>query len=259
MPILGTAIMDTERIIPQNGSSPGSGGSSNGGMNSNLQQSSHMMHNNSSNHIQQSQQLNYSQQPHGVNSGYHHQQYVNGHTTANMLQGGGLGQSPSPIQHQGNSNPNISSNSNLNATYSTMTGGGPGGGNIMRKKKSERTIVPLPPTSEQPLPNYNSSNGVVGGYGNALTTNAVTISNQNQFSSSTNHAINVHGQTMSPSSHTGNNTTHPSYGGGSHNYNGDMNTSNSHQIQTKSGVIMSSNQVVSSGGIMNHAYTRDNR
>ena len=258
MPILGTAIMDTERIIPQNGSSPGSGGSSNGGMNSNLQQSSHMMHN-SSNHIPQSQQLNYSQQQHGVNSGYHHQQYVNGHTTANMLQGGGIGQSPSPIQHQGNSNANISSTSN--ATYSTMTGGGVGGGNIMRKKKSERTIVPLPPTSnsehQQPLPNYNSSNGVVGGYGNALTTNAVTISNPNQFSS-TNHAINVHGQTMSPSSHTGN-TTHPSYGGGSHTYGSDMNTSNSHQIQTKSGVIMSSNQVVSSGGMMNHAYTRDNR
>ena len=114
--------MDTERIIPQNGSSPGSGGSSNGGINSNIPQSSHMMHN-SSNHLPQSQQLNYTQQ-HGVNSGYQHQQYVNGHTTANMLQGGGgMGQSPSPIQHQGNANVNISSTSNLNATYSTMTGG----------------------------------------------------------------------------------------------------------------------------------------
>ena len=245
--------MDTERIIPQNGSSPGSGGSSNGGMNSNLQQSSHLMHS-SSNHLQQSQQLNYPQQQHGVNSGYHHQQYVNGHTTSNMLQGG---QSPSPIQHQGTSTANISSTSNLNATYSTMTAG-VGGGNIMRKKKSERTIVPLPPTSnsehQQPLPNYNSSNGVVGGYNNALTNNAVTISNQNQFSS-TNHAINVHGQTMSPSSHTGN-ATHGSYGG-SHNYGSDMNNS-SHQIQTKSGV-MNTNQGVSGGGIMNHAYTRDAR
>ena len=56
MPILGTAIMDTDRIIPQNGSSPGSGGSSNGGINSNIPQSSHMMHN-SSNHLPQSQQL----------------------------------------------------------------------------------------------------------------------------------------------------------------------------------------------------------
>ena len=122
MPILGTAIMDTERIIPQNGSSPGSGGSSNGGMSSNLQQSSHIM-NNSSNHLPHQTTLSYSQQQNQVNSGYHHQQYVNGHTTANMLQGGMSGQSPSPIQHQGNSNPNMSSNSNLNATYSTMTGG----------------------------------------------------------------------------------------------------------------------------------------
>ena len=252
MPILGTAIMDTERIIPQNGSSPGSGGSSNGGINSSLQQPSHMMHN-SSNHLSQSQQLNYSQQ-HGVNSSYHHQQYVNGHTAVNMLQGGGMGQSPSPIQHQGNPNAHMSSNSNLNATYSTMTGGG--GGNIMRKKKSERTIVPLPPTSNsdqhQPLPNYNTSNGIVGGYGNGLTNNAgVTLSNQtNQFSSTNNHTINAHGQTMSPpSAHTAT-TSHPSYGG-SHNYGSDMN--GGHTIQTKSGA-MNPNQ-----GIMNHAYTRDNR
>lgn len=121
MPILGTAIMDTERIIPQNGSSPGSGGSSNGGLNSNLQQPSHMLHN-SSNHLPQAQQINYSQQQqqHGVTSGYHHQQYVNGHTTANMLQTGGIGQSPSPIQHQGNSNPNISSTSSCHGGVSAI-------------------------------------------------------------------------------------------------------------------------------------------
>ena len=255
MPILGTAIMDTERIIPQNGSSPGSGGSSNGGINSNIPQSSHMMHN-SSNHLPPSQQLNYTQQ-HGVNSGYQHQQYVNGHTTANMLQGGGgMGQSPSPIQHQGNANVNISSTSNLNATYSTMTGG-VGGGNIMRKKKSERTIVPLPPTSNtelQPPPNYNNSNGVVGGYGN----NAVTIGNQNQFSSS-NHMINIQGQQMSsgsPAQHANNVSSHPAYGNGGHNYGADL--SSGHQIATKSGVL-NGGQNVSSGGIMNHGYTRDNR
>ena len=254
MPILGTAIMDTERIIPQNGSSPGSGGSSNGGLNSNLQQSSHLMHN-SSNHLPQSQTaLSYSQQQNQVNSGYHHQQYVNGHTTANMLQGGMSGQSPSPIQHQGNSNPNMSSNSNLNATYSTMTGG-----NIMRKKKSERTIVPLPPTSnsehQNHLPNYNTSNGIVGGYSNnGLTNNAVTINNQNQFSSSSNnHTLNVHGQTMSPPSQGGH-QPNSSYGG-SHNYGNDMNGSN-HPIQSKSGTI-NGNQGLS-GGIMNHGYTRDN-
>ena len=137
--------MDTERIIPQNGSSPGSGGSSNGGMSSNLQQNSHLIHN-SSNHLPQSQTtLSYSQQQNQVNSGYHHQQYVNGHTTANMLQGGMSGQSPSPIQHQGN--PNMSSNPNLNATYSTMTG--VGGGNSARAKlrhaelhASSRVVIP---------------------------------------------------------------------------------------------------------------------
>ena len=120
MPILGAAIMDTERIIPQNGSSPGSGGSSNGGLNSTLQQPSHILHN-SSNHLPQGSQLNYSQQQHGVSSGYHHQQYVNGHTTANMLtQSGGVGQSPSPGIQPGNSTTNISSASNLNNTYSTI-------------------------------------------------------------------------------------------------------------------------------------------
>ena len=87
----------------------------------------------------------------------------------------------------------------------------------MRKKKSERTIVPLPPTSNsehQPLPNY--ANGVVGGYSNTLTNNAVTISNQNQFSSN-NHTINVHGQAMSPAAHAVT-TSHPSHYGG-HNEN----------------------------------------
>ena len=130
----------------------------------------------------------------------------------------------------------------------------------MRKKKSERTIVPLPPTSnsehQNHLPNYNTSNGIVGGYGNnGLTNNAVTINNQNQFSSSSNnHTLNVHGQTMSPPSQGG----HPnnsSYGG-SHNYGNDMNGGN-HPIQSKSGAI-NGNQGLSGGGIMNHGYTRDN-
>ena len=248
MPILGAAIMDTERIIPQNGSSPGSSGSSNGGVNPNHQQSSHMLHN-SSNHLHQAQQMNYSQ--HTGNNTYHHQQYVNGHTTANMLQSGGVGQSNSPIQ-LGNPNATLTSTANLNTSYTTMTVGGLGGGNIMRKKKSER-LVPLPPTSSTTdlgLVNYNPPNGIVGSYSNNTLTNSVTISNQNQFVAN-NHTINTHGQGQGLSSHA-TPTSHPPYGG--HNYGSDMN--GSHPLQTKSGAPGSA-QI--GGGILNHAYTRDNR